>query len=107
MDKKNIISEIIGRIETRFPGVIVSYCGKGYPDEDFEDVEIFHAYMVSEDEKEAFRDFAWELEENLAEPGDVSIMIHDMPPAETREYHEKELNEELRKRKKAQQDKVA
>ncbi|MCD6217241.1 hypothetical protein J7L05_05205 [bacterium] len=94
ISKEKLIAQVIQRIESEFTESIVVWTGTGCPDEDFDYVDGFEAFWITDDNYERFEDFVWELEENLANPNGYSIMVHCLSPEATKKCRLKEYQEE-------------
>ena len=87
IDRQEIIKEIIYLIEHEFEGVTAVWIGRGTPSDNFsDDTEVFEAYMVEDKLYDQFVEFKWQLRAKIARPLGFSIVIHDLNPAETKEY---------------------
>ena len=98
IQKKELINQVIQKIESAFTDSIVLWSGTGCPDEDFAETEQFEALWITVEDYDRFEDFVWDLEKSLAEPNGYSTMVHCLSPDATREYRWKEYQKERIKR---------
>jgi hypothetical protein len=77
---------IIHRIERQFRNSVVIWTGNGSPDEELTDIEEFEALWIPEEKFRKFRDFIWELQQNVAKPNGYHVMVHGYSPEITRNH---------------------